>query len=147
MKETDNPQKKPMPVFSRPWIEGFPERALADRDQRPEIADADLRAFLPDGCVVAYVDEFKRTHVLEARAYGLAQDKRALLIGFQIAHGLVHGTEWKAVERIDRIFVIERNVQFSERMIPSQHANQLTKIFALAPVTGLDMSKHEADGY
>lgn len=147
MSNSDVGNKKPIPTFSRPWIERFPYEALADRDQHPEIADADLRAFLPDGCVVAYIDELKRTHVLEARAYGLTAGKKPLLIGFQVEHGLVREPMWKAVERIDRVFVLDRDVQFTERTIPPQYAGRLTEIVALAPETGLDLTEHAADGF
>lgn len=147
MTESAGKKQKPMPTFTRMWIERFPYDALASRDQNPEIADSELKASLPDGCVVAYVDEIERTHVMEARAYGPATGNRKLLIGYQLAGALVPEPTWKAVERYDRVFIIERDVEFSKRTIPSQLANQFTGVPALAPDTGLDLTPHEAEGY
>ncbi|WP_042295641.1 hypothetical protein [Paraburkholderia bannensis] len=136
-----------MPTFTRMWIERFPYEALASRDQRPEIADRDLKGSLPDGCVVAYVDEIDRTHIMEARAYGPTTGNRKLLIGYQFAGALVPEPTWKAVERYDRVFVIARDIEFPHRTIPAQFANQFTGVPVVAPETGLDLTTHEGEGY
>lgn len=147
MTKSRKSQKKPTPAFERPWIDAFPYRSLASRTQNPATADAELRAFLPGGCVVAYIDELDRTHVMEGRVYGLTAGGRPLLIGYQVEHGLVREHVWKAIERVDRIFILERDVQLIERTAPCQHASRFTEIFALAPNTALDLTKHEAEGY
>jgi hypothetical protein len=111
--------------------------------------DEDFRIAVLNGTLVVYIDEWSNHRTMEARAYGLIPGDKPVVIGYQLdgGQGIPPEQLWKSIDDLDRVMIGGKLARVVDRTIPAQHAGQLSHVFALAPQTGLDLSKHEADGY
>lgn len=111
--------------------------------------DAEFKTAVDQSRLIIYVDEWSNKRTMEARAYGIAQDDRRVLIGFQIDadRGIVPAQLWKAIDDLDRVIILPGTYESVPRTIPPQYSGQVSRYVAVANETALDLTKHEAEGY